>query len=258
MSDIKTRMRHWRDVVLLLVMRDFKGRYKHTRIGLLWSVASPLMFLMIFYFLFTKVIDLQIPHYASFVFIGIIVWSWTQGALIQAVTSISANAGLVNQPGFPLAALPVVAVTSALINLLIALPLMLLLAWLEGARPAPALLVLPIVMAVQFIFILGIGFAVAGLNVVFRDVEQALPVLLQLGYYGTPVFFSVARVPPRFLPVFNANPVAVLMTMYRQIIMDGIWPAWRVLGLIGLVSVVGLAAGLRCFQRARYRFLEEL
>jgi len=253
-----TRLLHWKDVIFLLVMRDFKARYKHTRIGMVWSVASPVLFLLIFYFLFTKVINLQIPQYATYVFVGILAWNWMQTALLQAVATISGNAGLVNQPGFPLATLPVIAVASAFLNFLIALPLMLILAWAEGSHLSTTLLCVPIVMMIQFVFILGIAYIVAGLNVAFRDVEQALPILLQLGYYLTPVFFSVAAVPQRFLPVFQANPMTTLIDAYRQVIMYGQWPAWPNLGAVLAVSAALLLAGFFYFQHARYRFLEEL
>jgi len=255
---IGRRFSHLRDVVILLVARDFKGRYKHTRVGMAWSVVSPLMFLAIFYLLFTKVINLHIPRYASFVFTGILIWTWTQTALIQAVTSISANPGLVNQPGFPIAALPVVAVTSALLNLAIAFPLLLALLWIEGAPFGMAMLALPLVLAVQFIFILGMAYVVAALNVSLRDVEHVLPIVLQLGYYVTPIFFGLSTVPPAWLPFFELNPMANLLGSYRGILMDGAWPSWASLAILALASTALLVVGLRYFEGARYRFLEEL
>lgn len=258
MMEMVKRLGHWQDVVLLLVGRDFKGRYKHTKVGVAWSVASPIMFLLIFYFLFQRVIDLQIPRYASFVFTGILVWSWTQSALLQAVSSITGNQGLVNQPGFPIGALPVIAVTSTLINLLIALPLLLLLAWVEGAQFTVALLSLPLVMAAQFLLILGFAYVIAAVNVGLRDIEHVLPILLQLGYYITPIFYSLSNVPPEFRPLFGFNPLTFLVGTYRGIVMDGIWPDWSALGLLTLGSVLLLLAGVRYFEHARYRFLEEL
>jgi lipopolysaccharide transport system permease protein len=252
------RARHWRDVVVLLVQREYKGKYKHTKVGMAWTVISPLMYLIIFYFLFTRIINLQIPHYGSFVFTGIIVWGWTQGALNQAVGSISGNPGLVNQPGFPIAALPVVAVTSTLVNLLITLPLLLVLMLGEGVHLSLAMLGLPVVMAVQFLFILGAAYVVAAANVTLRDIEHALPILLQLGYYVTPVFFKASRAPSEFSAFFAANPMAMIIEMYRGMLLDGRWPDWGVLSLIVLGSAVLLVVGLTYFERARYRFLEEL
>ena len=257
-AGLTRRLGHWRDVVVLLVRRDFKGRYQHTRVGIAWSVASPIMFLLIFYFLFRRVINLDIPRYASFVFTGIVVWNWTQAALIQAATSISGNQGLVNQPGFPIAALPVVAVASALVNLLIAIPLLLGLAWIEGAPPTITLIALPLVIAAQFVLVLALAYLIAAINVSLRDVEHILPILLQLGYYITPIFYSLANVPAEFLPAFEANPMTFLITTYRGVVMDGIWPDWTRLALTTAGSLGLLLVGMRVFERARYRFLEEL
>lgn len=249
---------HWRDVVLVLVRRDFRGRYKHTKIGFAWSVISPLLFLLIFYCLFTKIINLQIPRYASFVFTGIVAWSWTQGALLQSVSSISSNAPLVNQPGFPIAALPVIAVLISMINFLFALPFLFVLLWIEGTVWSASLLSLPAIMAVQFLFILSLAYMVAALNVAFRDVEQALPILLQLGYYVTPVFYDLAKVPAGYHWAFNYNPIAVTIENYRAVLMNGQWPDWQSLGWVTLASLVLLVLGVRYFNRARFRFLEEL
>ncbi len=256
--DLKMRLNHWKDVVLLLVSRDFRGRYKHTKVGILWSLASPIMFLLIFYFLFQRVINLDIPRYASYAFTGIIVWNWTQQALIASVTSISANQGLVAQPGFPVAALPVISVLSALLNLAIAFPLLLALSWIDGATPTFVLIALPVVIIAQFLFILSVAYIIAALNVGLRDVEQILPIILQLGYYVTPIFFSLQNVPPDFHVMFRFNPMTWVISSYRDIVMYGIWPNWTALGIITAGSCLFLVFGVRIFSRARYRFLEEL
>jgi lipopolysaccharide transport system permease protein len=91
-TSLGARWSHQRDVIATLVGREFKGRYKNTAMGMAWSVISPLMFLLVFYFLFEKVLDLGIPRYASFAFTGIVAWMWFQGTLSEAVTSISSNA----------------------------------------------------------------------------------------------------------------------------------------------------------------------
>lgn len=255
---LRGALNHWKDVITLLVSRDFRGRYKHTKVGMLWSLASPVMFLLIFYFLFQRVINLDIPRYASYAFTGIVVWNWTQQALIASTSSISSNQALVAQPGFPVAALPIVSVTSSMLNLAIAFPLLLLLAWLDGGQIRPALVALPIVVAAQFLLVLAIGYIIAAINVSLRDVEQILPIGLQLGYYMTPIFFSLSNVPAEFHGVFMANPMTHIITAYRDVIMYGQWPVWTSLGIIMAGSSLLLLLGTRIFKHAQYRFLEEL
>ncbi|MBX7483645.1 ABC transporter permease [Qipengyuania qiaonensis] len=257
-NDRRDRINHWKDVVALLVSRDFRGRYQHARIGALWALVSPLLFLTVFYFLFGHVLDLGIENYASFAFIGILVWNWTQSSLMSAVTSMSANPGLVAQPGFPLGTLPVVSVVAAFLNLLIALPLLVILTVIEGVAPTAAYLALPLVVAVQFFFTLALCFVIAALNVALRDVEQILPVLLQLGYYVTPIFYSLSNIPDALQPYFRLNPMVTVITSYRDIVLRGIWPDWASLGMVLFGSLLLLWFGQSYFQRARQSFLEEL
>lgn len=252
------KLAHWRDVVLLLVRRDFRGRYKHTKVGLAWSVASPLMFLIVFYILFTQVLSLGIPNYASFVFVGILAWQWTQGALSQSVGSISNNAALVNQPGFPISALPVIAVVMPLLNMLIAFPLLLVLLWVEGVDLSITAICLPLIIAVQFLATLSIAYVVAAANVAWRDVEHALPLLLNLGHYATPVFWGAERIPEQYHWLVYWNPYAVLIENYRRVLLRATWPDWQGLAILSLAALVLLYVGLRYFNHARFRFLEEL
>ncbi len=250
--------RHLFDVVLLLVQRDFKGKYKHTQVGLLWSVVSPVLFLLIFYLLFRLVLNFNIPKYATFAFTGILAWAWFQSSVIQAVNSITSNPGLVNQPGFPVAALPIIAVTSNLLTFLISFPLLIVVLIMEGGSPSAALLGVPPLIALQFVLTLGVSYVLAALNVAFRDVEHGLPILLQLGYYLTPIFYDAGQVPERYRFFFEINPLFHLIEGYRSILLRGELPNPGPLLVIAAGSAVLLWAGCRYFEQARYRFLEEL
>ncbi len=98
------------DTVAALVGREIKGRYKNTVAGMAWAILNPLMFMIVFYFLFKIVLDVGGHRYASATFTGILAWTWFQTSLNAAANSISGNGALVGQPGFPVAALPVVPV----------------------------------------------------------------------------------------------------------------------------------------------------
>lgn len=255
------RRSEWRylvDVVGVLVGREFKARYQGATLGVAWSLISPLLFLVTFYFVFKVVLDLGIPRYASFAFIGILAWSWFQGALNEAVSGISANAGLVGQPGFPVATLPVAAVMLGLINFAVALPVLFAVLVVEGARPQAWMLALPVLAAVQFVLTLGFALLVAALNVHYRDTRQILPVILQLGYYVTPIFYDPDKLPHAYAWVFMVNPMSHLVQAYRAVLLDGGPPDW--LGLCGVTafSMVLLAGAYAYFRQASRRFLEEI
>jgi ABC-type polysaccharide/polyol phosphate export permease len=249
---------HFKDVVVVLVDREFKSRYKNTVIGMVWSVISPLMFLAVFYLMFKLVFNLGIPRYASFVFTGILAWMWLQSALNEAVASITSSGSMVSQPGFPLAALPIVSVAVNLINFLVALPLLAAILLIEGAVLTSALFLLPLLVLIQFILILGLAYLSAAANVYFRDVRYILPVILQIGYYITPIFYDSSAIPQKYLTFLMWNPMTHVVSAYREVLMNGKTPNLQILLWLAATSLGVLLVGYYYFKRASYRFLEEL
>lgn len=250
--------RHMLDVISVLVTRDHKGRYKSTGMGMIWAIAGPVLFLLTFYFLFRLVLDLQIPRYASYVFIGIVAWTWLQTSLMEAVSTISANPGLVSQPRFPTAALPIVPVTSNLLNFLLCFPLLIIVVFIDGGTPGLSLLALPLLMLCQFVFALSLAYFVSALNVTFRDMQYILPIVLQIGYFTTPIFYNLKNVPPDVHRIMELNPMLHFLENYRAVLMDGQAPDWTALAMIFALSLALLAVTFRFFRHASHRFLEEI
>ena len=128
------RLIYMRDLLRELVGRDMKLRYKRSVLGIAWTLLNPLTQLLVFLFVFNLLLPLNIPHYSSFLFAGILVWNWFQGSLNQSTGAIVDNRELLRRPGFSAAILPIVTVTSHLIHFLLALPVLLLFLMLEGGR----------------------------------------------------------------------------------------------------------------------------
>jgi lipopolysaccharide transport system permease protein len=253
------RLIYRRDLLRELVGRDMKLRYKRSVLGIAWTLLNPLMQLLVFLFVFNVVLPLNIPHYSSFLFTGILVWNWFQGSLNQATGAIVDNRELLRRPGFSMAILPIVTVTSHLLHFLLALPVLLLFLMLDGRQLTNAIFALPVVMALQFILILGLAYLVATFHVTFRDTQYLLNVLLNLFFYLTPVFYEASTIPARYQPLYRLNPMVVLIDAYRAILAHGLLPDHRVaLLVLGLGATGVLAYGSVTFIRASARFVEEL
>lgn len=252
------QLTYLRDLLRELVVRDMKLRYKRSILGVAWSLLNPLMQMLVFVFLFRRVLPLDIPNYPSFVFTGVLAWSWFQAALSLATGAITDNRELIRRPGFPTAILPVVTVTTNLIHFLLALPIPLLFIVIGGGRLTGAIVTLPLVIAVQFLLILGLGYLVATVHVTFRDTQHLLGVFLMLLFYLTPVFYDASIIPEHYQPFYRLNPMFHLITAYREILIQGNLPDLRT--LLALAAIVGglLWLGHRVFTRASYRFVEEL
>lgn len=248
-----------RDVVLELVLRDLRLRYKRSFLGIAWSLVTPLSQLLVLNFVFTTVLPLAIPHYASFLFVGILVWGWFAGALEQATGSIVDNRELVRQPGFPVAILPIITVAANLIHFLLSLPILAVFLWLRGgATVGPSLVLLPVLISLQFLFILSVAYFVATFHVDFQDTKHLLGVLLTLGFYLTPVFYDIQQAPAQLEVLYALNPMVHMIDAYRDILLRGLWPPLSGLTAVALVSGVLLLLGYALFKRTHYRFVDEL
>lgn len=258
-KSLPERLSYLLDLLRELVARDLNLRFKRSYLGVLWSLLTPLVQLLVLRFVFTVVLPLDIPNYTAFLFTGLLVWTWLSTSLDQAAGSIVESRELVRLAGFPVAILPAVTVASNLIQLLFALPILALFLWLGGGVAlGPAPLLLPVLLALQFLFTLSVAYFVAALHVTFRDVKHLLGIALTLGFYLTPVFYQVHDAPARYAGWYALNPMVHLLEGYRAILLHGTAPPWSALAWVAAASCVLLALSFRLFVRASHHFADEL
>jgi lipopolysaccharide transport system permease protein len=247
-----------RDLLHELVARDMKLKYKRSVFGIGWSLLNPLTQLLVFYFIFELVLPLNIPNYVLFLFTGVLVWSWFQSSLLLASGSVVDNRDLIKRPGFPAAILPAVTVTTHLIHFLLALPILLILSIRGGVQFTSAILVMPVVIALQLTLMMGLAYLIASVHVTFRDTQYLLGVSLQLLFFLTPVFYDAGTIPEDYRWLYRLNPMVHLLDAYRAIIMRGELPDPLGLSVLGVIAVCLIYFGYAIFVRASYAFVEEL
>ena len=253
----KWRIVYVRDLLRELVGRDIKIRYKRSALGIAWSLLNPLAHLVVLGFVFQRVAPLNIPDYSLFVFIGVLAWNWFSTALSGATTSITGNRDLIRQPGFPPAILPAVPVLSSLVHFAIACGLVILALALGGRGLSPAAVTLPLVAGLQFAVILSLGYITSAVQVRFRDTGHVVGVLLLLGFFVTPVFYRPGLLPPGYQVLYTFNPMAHLISAYRDVLISHDWPDLWGLGGVGVAAMALLWCGRRLFDRASVKFAEE-
>lgn len=254
----KRQLIYYRDLIRELVSRDLKLLYKRSVLGVAWTLLNPLLQLLVFAFVFRSVLNVNIPQYASFAFSGLLIWIWTQTSLFQSTGLITGNRPLIRQPGFPIAVLPIVTVTTGLIHFLLALPVLFLFMILNGVQLTGYILLLPLLLALQFILTVSFAYPFAALNVTFRDTQHTLGVLLQLMFYLLPIFYDLNQVPKHLRSFYALNPMVTLLESYRAILIYGQPPTWQ--SLLGLIVISGilLPIGYRIFKQQSQRFVEEI
>ncbi|MBI3769313.1 MAG: ABC transporter permease [Deltaproteobacteria bacterium] len=244
-----------RTVVRALVVRDLRGRYVGSALGLVWSVVNPLAQLAIFTFVFSTVLSVRFePSDVPFVlYLAAALFPWLafQESVLRSATCLVDNSVLVKRVVFPIEVLPVQIAISALVHQLIALALLLVLMVILGVPPQASVLALPPLLVVQLLLTVGIGWAVAALHVYFRDTAQVLGVVFPMWFYLTPIIYPYRLVPEALRPVLALNPLTALVEAYRDVLLHGVVPLGVRELWLAIVSVAVFAAGAAIFTRAR-------
>ncbi len=248
---------YW-DAITTLVGRELRIRYKGSLLGLLWAILSPLGTVAIMHVVFTRILPLNIPHYAAFVYSVLLPWYWFSAAVLSGSNSLIDNRDLVRKPFFPRPLLPAVVTSTNFMLYLLALPVLLVMLLLEGIVLSPLLLLLPVVWLVQAIFTLACTIFFAAVGILIRDVQHLLGVGMLLWFYLTPIFYDLDQLPPDQARWFALNPMAVLVQAHRAIALQGRMPSWATLGGWILGSCLLLVLSLRLFRRLEDAFVEEV
>jgi lipopolysaccharide transport system permease protein len=208
----------YRELVRNFVVRDLKARYKNSVLGFLWSLANPLLMMIVFTIVGAALWKRDYRDFPQFVLIGLLAWNWTSASVMGGVSSITGNAHLIKKVAFPRQLLPFSMVLSNGVNFVLALVPLLLIAVLVGRWPTPLLLLLPVVMVVQILFLTGLALFLGCLNVYFRDTEHIADVLVLAWFFLTPVFYSVEELSSEYARlIYIVNPMASIISTYRLI-----------------------------------------
>jgi lipopolysaccharide transport system permease protein len=246
------------DLFRELLYRDLKLRYRGSLLGVAWTLLNPLAELLVLFFIFGAVLPLKVPNYAAFLFTGLMVYGWFQSALNFATAAIVGNRDLIKRPGMPSAILPIVTVASHLVHFLLALPVLGLVLVVTDVGVTKAVWALPLLIAIQFVLILGLAYPVAVVHVWFRDTQHLLRIALQLLFYLTPIFYEATAIPERYRTIYDLNPMVSLVDAYRAVLVYGRTPDPGPLLIVAAASTLGLLIGVSLFTYTSHRFVDEL
>jgi lipopolysaccharide transport system permease protein len=252
-----TDLGQFRELVVHLAKREVSARHRWTLLGWMWPLTRQLAQLAVLVFIFSGVFDLGIDNYAVFVFTGLVAFTWFSAGLSDAAISLITHRHLVYQSRFPIAVVPVVAVAVPFVDVIMALPVLLVMLAVTGGLEWTGLL-LPLLLVVQFVLMCGIAWFCAAATVYFRDVPQVVLVGLTLLFYMTPVFYSLERVPEKYRSLLELNPLATLIEGDRALLLGQSGPSAVQVGILSVVSVTLAATGLILFRRLQQGFIDEL
>jgi lipopolysaccharide transport system permease protein len=246
-----------RDLLWNLVQRDIKLNYRRSLLGILWAQINPLLSLLIFSFVFQTIVPLNIPNYTAYVFTGLLAWTWFSASLNGANYIILNSRDLVRKPNFQTEMIVAASVATNMVNYLLALPVLIGLLLINDLVPNWTILYWPLLMAIQYVFTLGLALLISSTNVFFRDVLHIVAVVTAVWFYITPVFYAVNS-RSGYEWIINLNPLTHFMAAYRRVLMDRQAPDLSQLALLGFLAVVAFGVGYFIFQRLKHAFVDEL
>jgi lipopolysaccharide transport system permease protein len=263
MNELATLYRH-RQLIAALTARDLKARYRGSLLGYFWSLANPLLLLAVYTLVFTRFFPQQVVQpYPLFLFSGILPWTFFAAAILESTSSISSNAGLIKKVMFPAEALPLVVVLSHLVHFALAIPILL------AAIGAYALmgqfefnltiLLVPVLMLLQTMFVAGIAMTVSSASVLFRDLRDIVANLMQLGFFVTPIIYLIDNIQSRALrAILRVNPMTPFVVAYQDIFFFGRLPNLSDSVLIVAYAFGSLVMGFFVFDRLRDTLAEAI
>ena len=254
-----------RELVSELVRRDIAGRYRGSALGVLWSLAAPLLLLAAFTLVFGVVFPSRwgtapagAKGFALLLFPGILIHALLAEPFGRAPVMIASVPNYVKKVVFPLELLPVVAVATALFHALLGfVVLCLALIVLSDGIPVTAV-ALPLVLAPLLLVTVGVSWLFAALGVYLRDIAQITGLVTMLLMFISPVFYPVSALPPAIRPWIDLNPLTIPLESARDALIFGRWPDWSALALYAIVAGLVAWGGYWLFQRSRKGFADVL
>lgn len=250
-----------RQLLLDLFWKDLRVMYRYAALGFLWAIIEPLAFTLILTFVFSFVFAgrgalAQItegPPFALMLLCGLIFWQYFSTSLTTATTSMITNRNLVKKVRFAREVIPIASCCMPLVNVGIGFVLLIVIHLLFGGRIGFSLFYMLFVFSVQFLLTLGLALILACVHVHFRDVGSVIGVVLLFAFYASPVFYPIemvrnANIPQWVVVSYAANPMAGLLTCYRQILFEMRFPDIALLIWPILCAVAAFIAGALLFR----------
>jgi len=248
----------FRDLVRALALRDVKLRYRQTALGAIWVILQPLVAAGIFAFVFGRVAKLpsQGVPYVVFAYVGLLGWNVFNTTVTKASQSLVQHAAMVQKVYFPRLALPISVIPGAILDFAVSLAFLGVLMALTGTPASVNILTLPLWLLLTLMLAIGVGLVAGALMVSYRDVQQILPVAMQMLLYVSPVAYSVDAIPAHLRTVYSLNPLVGVFEGFRWcLISTGHFRPLLTLYSAATATIV-LLLGLLFFRRAERTFAD--
>ncbi len=233
------KLAHYKDLIWTLCVHRVKVRYKQSALGILWAILQPLSVMLIFTFVFSLIARMpsEGAPYAIFAYCALLPWNFFSSGVSNATVSLASHAQFVTKVYFPREILPISYVAAALFDFFVASTLLAgLMLYYRVPLTINVLYTIPIIVVLTC-FALAMSFLFSATQVRFRDIGVAVPLLLQVWLFATPVIYPLSAVPERIRPFYMLNPMVGIVDSFRQVILKGTPPDALPLLFAGIIAI---------------------
>jgi len=258
MTTIREEMWKFKGILFNFAISDLKIRYRNSILGIFWSLIEPLLMLGVLFFVFSTMFKFEIENFPIYLLLGIICYNFFKNGTTFALNSLTNRSSLMTQIYFP-RSIPGISsgVTAAIMLILELVVLGIFMIVLEFTPPI-TILILPLILALEFLLILGIALPLSVLNVKFKDTEFIWMVVVHAGFFLTPIFYQFDMLPDNIQSILQFSPVVQIVTMAHHVVLYGVLPSINsILYAVGSTSAI-MIIGYLIFRRYQSRIVEEI
>ena len=246
----------YKDLLLQLVTRDLKLKYRRSILGYFWSILNPLMIMLVMYLVFSSIFRFDIENYPVYLIIGQMMFNYMSGSTTQAIYSITDNGSLLKKTYVPKWIFTVAKITSGLVDFLFSLGAMLLVILFTRTPLLWQMLYIPIVAVQLYMFCIGVGMFMASTSVFFRDIQYIYNVVITAWMYCTPIFYPLTALPDTLQKLIKMfNPMYSYITQFRDVVLNGHISGYMVQLTGWGYAIVALLIGSIVFTKNQNKFI---
>ena len=247
----------YRELLYFLAWRDVKVRYKQTFLGAAWAILQPLLTMLIFSFIFGRVakIDSNGIPYPIFAYSALLPWTFFSNAITTSGNSVVGSSHLITKVYFPRLIIPVASVCAGLIDLIVAFPMLVALMIYYHIGLTLNILVLPALVLLITLLAIAVGTWLSAINVKYRDVKFAIPFLIQIWMYLSPVVYPLSVIPSKWRIFYSLNPIVGIIGGYRSAFFGGSFD-WMSIAISLLITLAFFFYASRQFRKMERRFAD--